>query len=244
MKNISEETFHTWTLILATLTGVAIFAVALVFVNPRIPYNPFKPPLAVSPTSATLAAAKAALPPTWTPTLTTTPTETPTLTPTFTNTPTLTPTLTHTPTLLPTTTVRPPTRTVAPLQASSSSAPPPSNQYRPVLLSCTHSGGVYIKGKVSSGGSPQEGVRVRIATSPDAATVIEEQMTRNGGDGNASFDFVLKAIGNFDGQSVWYLWLVDAVGNPISDPKFHVTTNALPPDSPDACWLAIVDFVR
>jgi hypothetical protein len=103
---------------------------------------------------------------------------------------------------------------------------------------------VYIKGKVSSGGSPQEGVRVRIATSPDAATVIEEQMTRNKGDGNASYDFTLKAIGNFDGQSVWYLWLVDAVGNPTSDPNFHVTTNTLPPDSPFACWLAIVDFVR
>jgi hypothetical protein len=107
-----------------------------------------------------------------------------------------------------------------------------------------HSGGVYIKGKVTNGGSPQHGVRVFIATSPDVATVIGEDTTRNRGDGTASFDFVLKAIGNFDGQSVWYVWLVDGTGSPLSDPNFHVTMNALPPDSPFACWLATVDFVR
>ena len=247
MRNRSEETFQTWTLIIATLTGVVIFAYAMVFINPRIAFNPWKPPLAITPTSATLAAAKAALPPTWTPTLTATPTGTPTLTPTSTSTPTLTPTSTNTPTVLPTATVRPATATRVPAssQVSSSTAPSASGQYRPVLTSCTHSGGVYIKGKVTSGGAPQEGVRVYVATSPDPATVVEEQMTRNRGDGNATYDFVLSVIGNFrEGQSVWYLWLVDAVGNPISDPNFHVTTNNLPPDSPFACWLATVDFVR
>jgi hypothetical protein len=97
---------------------------------------------------------------------------------------------------------------------------------------------------VSSGGQPQEGIRVRIATSPDAATVVEEQFTRRQPDGNAGYAFVLKAIGAFDPPAMWYIWLTDGAGNPISDPNFHFQTNNYGQDNPQACWLAVVDFAK
>jgi hypothetical protein len=112
------------------------------------------------------------------------------------------------------------------------------------VWSCTHSGSTQIKGTVSSGGQPQEGVRVRIATSPDVATVIEEQFTRRQPDGSAGYAFILKAIGAFDPPATWYVWIVDGTGAPLSNPNFHIQTNNYPPDHPRACWLAIVDFVK
>jgi len=109
------------------------------------------------------------------------------------------------------------------------------------VFRCEHSGGTYIKGKVTSGGQPQDGIRVRYATDPDVATIVEEQFTRNGGE----YAFTLKAIGSFGSQpAVWYVWIVDAAGTPISDPYFHFSTNNYPPGDPSACWLATVDFVK
>lgn len=97
---------------------------------------------------------------------------------------------------------------------------------------------------MSSGGQPQEGVRVRVANGPDVATFVEEQFTRRQPDGSATFAFVLRAIGAFEAPAAWYVWIVDGTGSPLSDPNFHFQTNNYPPDNPAACWLAVVDFVR
>lgn len=247
----SDEKYHIATLVVWTLTGLVIVFYAIIFINPRVAFNPFKPPL---PTS-TLVAVLTILPPTWTPTTTSAPTlsATPTLTATATRViPPMTiapPTATALPTVTPSATPRPatPTRTTTPTALPTTIAPPTiqvtTYPYRPVF-SCTHSGSTQIKGTVSSGGQPQEGVRVRVATSPDVATVIEEQFTRRQPDGSAGYAFILKAIGAFDPPATWYVWIVDGTGAPLSDPNFHFQTNNYPPDNPRACWLAIVDFVK
>jgi len=237
MQNSSEDTYQIATLVVIVLTALVVIAYLLIFINPRIALNPFKPPLDVTPTVA--IAALSTLPPTWTPTLANTATSTLTATPSAT--PTFTAMPTSPPTTIPTATPRPPTRT--PAVAAPPTPVPSPYSYRPVLQSCTHSGGTYIEGKVTSGGQPDEGVRVRYATGPDQGA-IEEQMARNQGDGNASYAFTLRTLGAFDTPSVWYVWVVDATGNAASDPNFHITTNNLPADDPASCWLAILDFVK
>lgn len=242
----SEEKYQIATLVVWTLTGLVIFFYAIIFVNPRVAFNPFKPPL---PTS-TLLAALPPLPPTWTPTAPSSPTPSATATQTTTATRVIPPTAaaatvtaTTTPTTTPTVTARPPTRTPAPTTVAPPTAIPSTYSYR-ATLNCSHSGGTQIKGSVSSGGQPQEGVRVRVATSPDAATVVEEQLTRRQFDGSAGYAFVLRATGAFDPPATWYVWIVDGAGNPLSDPNFHFQTNNFPREHPLACWLAVVDFTK
>ncbi|MEW5719048.1 MAG: hypothetical protein AB1817_10505 [Chloroflexota bacterium] len=243
----SEEKYQIATLVVLTITGLVIVYYALIFINPRVAFNPFKPPL---PT-ATLIAALPILQPTWTPTQVAPPT--PTTTPTASATatlvvppqPTLLPsTATSTPTVSPTATPRLPTRTPAP-KVAAPTAVPAAYSYR-ATLNCSHSGGTQIKGTVSSGGQPQEGVRVRVATSPDPATVIEggEQFTRRQPDGSAGYAFVLMTTGAFDPPATWHIWITDGTGTPISDPNFHFQTNNYSRDNPLACWLAIVDFAK
>lgn len=233
--NESEEFFQIGTLVIIVLIVLAIAAFFLIYLNPRVAINPFKPPLA----TATMIAA---LPPTWTPTPTNTPTvtRTPTPTETPTLTPTVTPTATNTPTpLAPTATItrRPTARPVT-------TPAPAATQYtfRANLQSCTHSGGTYIKGTVWQGGSPQAGVRVRVSTSADVGTVVDEQITRQQPDGAVNYTFVLRALGAFDQPSYWHVWTADSAGNPISDPHFRIQTNNYPDSNPAACWLAVVDF--
>ncbi len=242
----SDEKYQIATLIVWTITGLVILFYAIVFLNPRIAFNPFKPPLPVS----TLLAARPTLQPTWTPTETSAPT--PSTTPTLPATATLViqpppilapPTATTAPTLTSTATPRPPTRTPAPTSAAPPTAIPSVYAYR-ATLNCSHSGGTQIKGTVTSGGQPQDGVRVRVATSPDAATVVEEQFTRRQSDSSAAYAFVLKAVGAFDPPATWYVWITDGAGNPISDPNFRFQTNNYARDNPQACWLAILDFAK
>ena len=242
MHNGSDEKFQIATLVVLTLTALVIIYYAIVFFNPRAAFNPFKPPLP----RATFVAAPPTLPPTWTPTEVSSPTFTTTPTPAATATlvvpplPTLAaPTPTSAPTPAPTATPRRPTRTATPKPAASPSAVLVGYPYS-VSLNCSHSGGTQIKGTVSSGGQPQEGIRVRVATSPDAATVVEEQLTRGG----AGYAFVLKDIGAFDPPATWYVWITDGAGNPLSNPNFHFQTNNYGRDNPQACWLAIVDFAK
>ncbi len=242
----SEEKYHIAALVVWTITALVILFYAIIFIHPRVAFNPFKPPL---PTS-TLLARLPVLQPTWTPTApgspipSTTPTWLATATLVVPPPPTLAPaTATATPTATSTVTPRPPTRTPAPTSAAPPTAIPSAYAYRAVL-NCSHSGSTQIKGSVSSGGQPQEGVRVRVATSPEAATVVEEQFTRRQPDGSAGYAFVLKAIGAFDPPATWYVWIVDGTGNPLSDPNFHFQTNNYSSDNPLACWLAIVDFVK
>jgi hypothetical protein len=236
MQSQSDDTFQIATLVVGTLIAVVIIFYLIVFINPRVAFNPFKPP--TTPTAVALAPT---LPPTWTPTSSPTQTWTPTVTPTFTPPSTATSIPTRPPTAVPSATPRPPTRTPAPI--SSPPTPIPSRYAYRAVFQCEHSGGIYVKGNAIGGG---EGLRVRLATSADPAAVIDggEQYLKVQPDGKWGYSFTLKAIGAFDTVATWYIWLVDGAGNPVSDPNFHFQTNNFPPDNPLACWQAFIDFVR
>ena len=244
-QNGSEEKYQIATLVVLTITGLVVIFYAIIFLNPRVAFNPFKPPLP----PATFSAALPTLQPTWTPTEVSSPV--PTAAPPSSATATLVvpppptlapPTATNAPTIPPTATSRPPTRTPAPTSATLPTPIPSPYNFRSVLQSCNHSGSTQIKGKVSSGGQPQDGLRVRLATGPDPATVVEEQTVKRDVDGSTIYAFILPPIGSKPFS--WFVWLVDTQGNALSSPNFRVEMNSYPPSSPDACWLAVVDFVK
>ncbi|MBI5653430.1 MAG: hypothetical protein HZC40_23740 [Chloroflexi bacterium] len=240
MNDFSNDRFQIATVIVVAITIVIVIAYLLIYINPRVAINPFKPP-APPPT---FSAAAVPFPPTWTPTPSRTPTPTPTATATATptETPTRTPSPTSTATWTPTATRRPATRIPNP-QATTTVPASAGFAYRAVLQNCAHSGGTFIKGTVWSGGQRQAGVRVRISTSADIGTVIDEQTTRQEPDGAIAYTFVLRAIGAFDPPATWHIWVADATGNPASDPNFHVQTNNYPPGNSATCWFANVDFI-
>ncbi len=235
MQTGSEEGFQIATLVVVVVTILVVVAYLLIFLNPRIALNPFKPLL---PT-ATLVAG---LPPTWTPTPTDT--ATPTLTPTATSTATLAlPTVTPMPTAIPApilvATLKPPTR---PAPALPPTPIPLPYSFRSVPRSCTFGTPAQIKGKVTSGGSPMDGIRVRLATSMDAATVVDEQAVKRDSDTSTIYAFIISPPDS--GSFQWHVWVTDASGTALSDPNFHVTINNAPASDPNACWIAIVDFAR
>ncbi|MBI5302458.1 MAG: hypothetical protein HY868_09990 [Chloroflexi bacterium] len=230
---MNDDNFQIATLVVVVLIVLAVAAFFLIYINPRVAINPFKPPL---PTPTAIAA----LPPTWTPTPTNTPTIT--LTPTATGTPTLTPTHTPTPTDTPAPIVPTSTATRRPTARPATSTPM-SFIYRANLVSCTHSGGTYIKGTVWNSGSPQSGVRIRVSTSADVATVVDEQATRQQPDGAVNYTFVLRSLGAFAQPSYWHVWTADSNGSPTSDPNFRIQTNNYPSENSQSCWFAVVDFV-
>ncbi len=231
MPGDHEEGYQIATLVVGVITVLVVMGYLLIFINPHVALNPFKPP---KPTATAIAV----LPPTWTPTATSTATPTPTFTATATSTPTETPAPTNTPTR--TATARPPTRAVP---VGPPTPIPLPYSFRPVVVSCSHSGSTQIKGKVSSGGQPVDGVHVRLATSPDPATIVEDQVVRRDVDGSTIYAFVMRDWGALPSFS-WYVWVVDAAGNPLSDPNYRVQTNNYPANDPQSCWLAVVDFVR
>ncbi len=235
MQNASEDGYQIATLVVVVLTVLVVIAYLLIFINPNVALNPFKPPLDATPTVA--VAAIRTLPPTWTPTATET--STPTATPTLTSTPTPTPTPTNVPPPPPTAT--PPRPTRAPAAVAPTPMPLPYS-FRPVLESCTHSGSAVIKGRVMSGGGPVDGAHVRLATSSDPASVQEEQVVKYDATGSTTFAFIVPPPES--GSFPWHVWVVDSDGNALSDPNFQVSINSLPADDPDSCWLAMVDFVK
>ncbi|MBI5653431.1 MAG: hypothetical protein HZC40_23745 [Chloroflexi bacterium] len=231
MEDFQQENFQIATIVVVIAIILICMGYLLVFVNPQIALNPFKPPL---PTRTPIAA----LPPTWTPTPTNTPTNTPTPTPT--ETPTSTPTVTPIPTetVIPTATRRPATATRRPPTA----IPAPSFTYQTFLIECKHSGGTYIEGYVTNAGGEEAGVRVRFGSAA-GSNEIETQITGS----NRSpgyYLFVLNANGSRPGT--YYVWVVDANGKAISDPNAgRVTTNTIRnSDDPSACWRAVVSFGR
>lgn len=236
MQDSSDDFYQIAALVVATLTVVAAIAFALIFINPHIAFNPFKPPTVPTP----IIIALPTLQPTWTPMPTATNTSTPTLTPTSTATPTHTATPTNAPTNTPAPTVRPATRT--PVIALPPTPIPSAFAYRSILRSCSFGSPTQIKGKVTSGGDPVDGVHVRLATSTDVATVVEDQAVKRDSDGSTIYAFIISPpdAGSFQ----WHVWLTDAQGASISDPNYRVTINNFPASSPDACWIAIVDFAR
>jgi hypothetical protein len=240
MQDGSDDFFQIASLVVATLTVVVVIAFALIFINPRIAFNPFKPLIVPTP----IVIALPTLPPTWTPTTMPTETSTPTLTPTRTPTSTSTPTLTSTPTSAPTNTsaptARPATRT--PPIALPPTPVPSAFPYRAALRSCTFGSPTQIKGKVTNGGDPVDGVRVRLATSMDVATVVDDQAVKRDSDLSTIYAFIISPPDS--GSFQWHVWLTNGQGASLSDPNYIVTINNLPASSPDSCWIAIVDFVR
>ncbi len=232
MDTEQEEIFQIATLIVVVATAIICMCYFLIFLNPQIALNPFKPPRETPTLVAGLAA-------TWTPTITRTPSATPTVT--WTPLPTDTPLPTSTATKSRVPTKRPPTRTPPPPTAI-----PYAYYYRPVLQRCTHSGGTFVKGTVWNGAAPQSGVRVRISSSPNGGSAADDQWTSYQADGSTSYTFVLRQSGNFGSTPAnWFVWVVNGDGTPASDPGMaHVVTNNLGPDNGGACWLAVVDFIH
>lgn len=226
----TQEGFQIATLVVIVGIVLVIMAYALVFINPQIAFNPFKPAL---PPTAT----KAGLPPTWTPTPTNTPTNTPTFTRTFTPTPTDTPTNTPTNTPLATATrTRPPwTNTPRPPTAS----PYPYTVFRG---RCEHSGGTFIEGYVTNPSGEESGTRVRLGTSPGGGEITT--LITGSGPTPGRFTFVLQPQGPRPGT--WYVWIVDAAGRALSDPNAGriVTNDIRNGDDPNSCWRAEISFGR
>lgn len=237
MQNASDEGFQLATLVVIVLIVLVVIAYLLIFINPRVALNPFKPPAVTTPTVA--IAAISTLPPTWTPAPTDT--QVPTVTPTSTSTPTSSPTPSSAPTIAPTATRRPPTRTPAP-GAVAPTPIPLVYPYKPILQSCSHSGSATIKGKVSSGGNPIDGVHVELGTSSDPASVQEDQTVRRDANGTTSYAFIIPPPES--GSFAWHVWVTDGQNTALSDPNFQLSINTLPADDPGSCWLAVLDFVQ
>jgi hypothetical protein len=231
MEDFQQENFQIATIVVVIAIILICMGYVLVFINPQIALNPFKPPL---PTRTPIAA----LPPTWTPTPTNTPTFTPT--PTSTATPTDTPTITPIPTEtpIPTATRRPATATRRPPTA----VPAPSFTYQTFFVECKHAGGTYVEGYVTNAGGEESGVRVRISDQPGVDIGYTQITGSNRSPGY--YLFVLNDAGARPGT--YYVWIVDASGKALSDPNAgRVTMNAIRnADDPSACWRAVVSFGR
>lgn len=225
----NSESFQIPTLIVVGIIIIVCMCYALIFVNPQVSVNPFKP---ILPTQTVIALV---LPPTWTPTPTDTPTPTFTLTPT--PTPTSTPTVTNTPT---NTTIPTSTRTRTPRPPT---AVPSPYSYLSRLSSCQHSGGTYIEGIVyhdPSGSSREAGTRVALGTGPGPGTGDVYYVTSRD---DGYYVFVINASGSTPGT--FFVWIADGTGKAISDPNTgRVQTNSLGPDNPNSCWRAVVDFAH
>lgn len=225
----NSEAFQVPTLVTTGVILVICMCYLLIFVNPQVAFNPFKPPI---PT-ATLAEALV-LPPTWTPTATSTPSTT--WTPSITPSPTLTPSLTRLPT-----STRTVTRTRTPIPPAP--PPPPSPYiYQTFNQGCQHAGGTFIEGTVyrTAGGDPEYGARVAMSSAPSGAQIY---IVATGGRSPGYYLHVLSSDGARPGT--YFVWVVDGGGNPLSDPSAgRVTMNSLGPDTPGACWRAAVDFVH
>ncbi len=256
MEQGQQDVYQIGTVIVVVLIIVACMGMLLVFINPQIAINPFKPPV-----DAALAALRAtpttvagfALPATWTPTPTLTPTPTETLTPTPTNTltptPTATPTITPIPTNTPTSTrtrtaTRRPTNT--PLPAPPTPVPvPPQYPYRAISQNCTHSGMTFIEGTVYSNesGAQEYGIRVALGSAPGGGDVYYVTTGSVSGRSPGFYQHIITVSGAAPGN--YFLWIADGNGKVLSDPNAgKVTTNNKGPDDPSACWRAVVDFVR
>lgn len=249
MDDIREEPYQIATLVVVVVTALVCMCYLLIFINPQVSLNPFKPPL------ATMTPVAFGLQATWTPTRTMTPlpTETPTNTPTITLTPLPTNTATatsipRTPTLPPTATRPRPTSTRRPTAPPAAPAPQPSGYaYSVSRQGCFHSGGTFIEGTVwgNSGGNPQSGVRVYLGAGP-GPDKGDNYVVLTGTQGTSAgyYNHVIRANGAAPGN--YYVWVGDPNGKPLSDPNQGLvrTNDIRNGDDPNACWRAVVDFVQ
>ncbi|MBI4785576.1 MAG: hypothetical protein HY782_00805 [Chloroflexi bacterium] len=243
MENVNEDRYQVATLVVVVMTVLVCMCYLLIFINPQVALNPFKPST-LTPTFVALG-----LQPTWTLTPTSTPTrtQTPTATPTITLTPLPTDTPTATPVLPTRTPTRiPPTRTPRP--PSPPTAPPSPYSYNTVRQGCFHAGGTFIEGTAwtsASGGSPQAGVRVALGSGAGPGTGdVYYVTTGTQGKSDGYYVHIIRQDGAATGT--YYVWIADGSGNALSDPNAgRVTINGIRnPDDSNACWRAVVDFTR
>lgn len=237
MERRNQETYQIATLVLVILTVLVCMSYLLIFFNPQIALNPLKPPLP-TPTAVVLG-----LVPTWTPTWTPTPTRTftPSPTPTITDTPLPTSAPSRTPSLTPTRKILARTSTPRPIVPTTVAYQYP---YYPTKK-CYHAGGTFIEGTVwsGSGGYPVKGVRVALGSGPNTGDIYYAT-TGNSGVSDGYYLFVIRQNGSAPGN--YYMWVVDGNGLPQSDPNQGlITTNNISNGAdPNACWRAVVDFIR
>ncbi len=230
----TDETFQIATLVIVVLIVLVCMSYLLIFANPQVALNPLKPPI---PTSTLIIAA---LPPTWTPTPTSTstftPTPTPTATPTFTPTPTSTPTNTPIPTATRHPTPRP-TRTPAP--------PPPAQTYvfnlgRPVEVH-RNCGTWYLSGTVWNSSNPSNGTKSGVPVHVFFGNQLQ------------GTDITGSHAGKSPGYWEWifgngtagngYVVIIDSNGNVLSPQiPFHLTANCNPSQG-EAVNQVVIDFV-
>lgn len=225
----NSDSFQIPTLIVIGIIVIVCLFYGMIFANPQVPLNPFKP---LVPTPTVIAFV---FPPTNTPV----PTNTSTATVTFTNTPppTLTPTVTDTPTFTRVPTV---TRTRTPRPPTA--APSPFS-YNARFQGCFHSGQTFIEGTVyrTAAGDREQGSRIALGSGPGPGTGDVYYVTSNE---NGYYVHMINAGGPTAGT--FFVWIADGSGRAISDPNAgRVQTNTIRnPDDPGACWRGVVDFVR
>ena len=115
LDRFNDRTLEIATVVAVVLTALVLLCYLAIFLNPQVPFNPFKPA-----TAAPVAVVSPEVPPTWTPRPTSTSTSTSTPTPTWTPSPT--PTNTPLPTA---------TNTATPLPTNTSTPKPPPPKPRP-----------------------------------------------------------------------------------------------------------------
>lgn len=179
----------------------------------------------------------------------------PTARPTFTRSPTPTSTLP-----LPTITLTRPRPTARPT-AKPTAAPLPTQalatrspySFRVDSIRCLHSGGTFGNGFVLENQDHQSGIngiRVRMGVEPGGPGVVDYitenkyEMNEYFSEGgiNGGFSFIINSDGASPGQ-VRYFWIVDSVGNPLSEPNKGRVVYSGSRDE-HACWESIVVFIK
>lgn len=239
LSRIGDRVALLVTIVVLLMTVLTCLCYLTLFINPRIPLNPFPPPreaAAASPTPTSGVPARPTFPPSWTPTLTATPTDTPlpTDTPTITSTPTDTPTSTFTPTA--TWTPRPPPT------ATPTKAPTPTPTPWPYFLDsmsakandlneagCSWLG---VAGRIYGAGIAeiQAGIGVRVSSNGWTYTSGFGSTSVYGSPGWEVY------LDDHPKAGVWYAQVVDVNGSALSE---KVTFQTI-----DNCYtnLTIIDF--
>ena len=105
-------------------------------------------------------------------------------------------------------------------------------------MGCYHSGEKFIEGTVREGTTPKNKVTVRLSWAPDGPRAAD-YVTGTDPDKPGMY-FHFRPQGD---TGTYYVWVVDANGNRISEIGM-IQFNNEGPGSPTACWRGVVDFVH
>jgi hypothetical protein len=232
MQEPQEELFQIATLVVIVLIVIVCMGQLLVFVNPRVAINPFKPPASTGTPLPTFPA-------------TYTPTETSTPTLTFTPTATATPTSTDTPTPIwtntPTATHIPPTRTRPPWTSTPRPPTPAPYVFRLGRSVETHDncGTWYLAGTVWNSSDPNQGTKSGVPIRVVFGNIVQGTDITGSHSGKSpgywEWIFANGTAGN------GYVVIIDSGGNVLSPQiPFNLTANCNPGQGVNQ---VIIDFV-